>query len=115
MYTLSLFLVWHGIHPGYYFCICGAPFYLPVEDLWDKLVRKEATGPLRQLLDAIFTLSKWLALSYMGMAFLLLSIDKIWVFYSSVYHIPYVLWLCMYLIGMALKMAKLKKPEKAKE
>lgn len=113
--TLATSAVWHGIHPGYYFCICGAPFYLPVEDLWNKLVRKDATGPLRQLLDAVFTLSKWLAFSYMGTAFLLLSIDKIWTFYSSVYHIPYILWLCMYLIGTTLNLAKPKKTDKAKE
>lgn len=113
--TLVTSAVWHGIHPGYYFCICGAPFYLPVEDLWNKLVRKDAKGPLRQFLDALFTLSKWLAFSYMGTAFLLLSIDKIWAFYSSVYHIPYILWLLLYLIGTAVKLAKPRKPEKAKE
>lgn len=88
---------------------------MPVEDLWNKLVRKDATGPLRQLLDAVFTLNKWFAFSYMGTAFLLLSIDKIWTFYSSVYHIPYILWLVMYLIGMGLNATTTKKSAKAKE
>ncbi|KAG8226558.1 hypothetical protein J437_LFUL000641, partial [Ladona fulva] len=36
--------VWHGVYAGYYLCLCSVPFYLPVEDLYDKLYRKQATG-----------------------------------------------------------------------
>jgi len=107
--TLAASAVWHGIHPGYYFCICGAPFYLPVEDLWNKLARTDATGVTRLALDVIFVVSKWFAFSYMGTAFLLLSIDKIWHFYSSVYHIPYILWAVLYVTGFAILKMKPKK------
>lgn len=113
--TLATSAVWHGIHPGYYFCICGAPFYLPVEDVWDKLIRREATGMKRMAIDVIFAISKWFAFSYMATAFLLLTIDKIWFFYSSVYHIPYILWAVLYVVGVAILKTKPKQPRVAKE
>lgn len=109
--TLAVSAVWHGIHPGYYFCICGAPFYVPVEDLWNKLIRKDATGVKRIIIDALFVISKWFAFSYMAIAFLLLSIDKIWHFYSSVYHIPYILWATLYITGTVLLKMKPRSPK----
>lgn len=104
--TLLISTVWHGIYSGYYFCMMLAPFYLPIEDLYNKLYRKEAVGLKRKILDVIFWISKFFAFSYMGIAFLLMTIDKIWHYYGSVYHFGYVLWAVMYGVGVLLTKQK---------
>lgn len=84
--TLLVSAIWHGIYSGYYFCILGVPFYLPIEDLYHKLLRKDSkAGPIQTLIiNVLFWISKFFAFSYMGIAFLLLTIDKIWFFYRYV-------------------------------
>ncbi|XP_034097570.1 lysophospholipid acyltransferase 7 [Drosophila albomicans] len=108
--TLATFLCsayWHGFRPGHYFCIMGAPIYVPLEDMWHKLVRKDATGTRRTVIDVLFWICKWWAFSYLGTAFLLSSFDSIWRFYSSVYHIGYISWAV--LVALGLYLTKLKK------
>lgn len=41
--------------------------------------------------------------SYQAAAFLLLTFDRIWIYYSSVYHYWYGVWLAFLLIGLALQ------------
>ncbi|XP_068154556.1 lysophospholipid acyltransferase 7 [Drosophila tropicalis] len=100
--TLLCSAYWHGFRPGHYFCIMGAPFYVALEDMWHKIVRKDATGPSRQVIDVIFWIFKWFAFSYLGTAFLLSSFGRIWHFYNSVYHIGYISWVAMILLGLYL-------------
>lgn len=114
--TLAVSALWHGVHAGYYFCICGAPFYLPIEDLYMKLFIKDATGTKRRVLNVICWISKFFAFSYMGIAFLLLTIEKIWFYYGSVYHFAYIMWAVMYGVGVLIakeRKAKAKKAEKS--
>lgn len=92
----------------------GAPFYVPLEDMWHKLVRKDATGLRRNIIDVIFWISKWFAFSYLGTAFLLSSFDSIWRFYSSVYHIGYISWAIMIGLGMFLTKQKKAAERRAK-
>lgn len=40
--------------------------------------------------------------SYQAAAFLLLTFDRIWIYYSSVYHYWYGVWLTFLLVGVAL-------------
>ncbi|XP_064537994.1 lysophospholipid acyltransferase 7 [Drosophila montana] len=105
---------WHGFRPGHYFCIMGAPFYVPLEDMWHKLVRKDAVGLRRTVIDVIFWISKWFAFSYLGTAFLLSSFDSIWRFYSSVYHIGYITWALLVVLGLYLTKLKKTAERKAK-
>ncbi|XP_017111466.1 lysophospholipid acyltransferase 7 [Drosophila elegans] len=111
--TLLCSAYWHGFRPGHYFCIMGAPFYVALEDMWDKLVRKHETGTRRRVIDVLFWIFKWFAFSYLGEAFLLSSFGKIWRFYSSVYHIGYVSWAAMIALGLYLTSQK-KKAERKK-
>ncbi|XP_052865365.1 lysophospholipid acyltransferase 7 [Anopheles cruzii] len=116
--TLGVSAIWHGVYPGYYFCICGAPFYLPIEDLYTKLFLKDAIGQRRLVLNVICWISKFFAFSYMGIAFLLLTVDKIWHYYSSVYHFGYVLWILMYGVGVLIakqRKAAAKREERSRE
>lgn len=80
--TLLVSALWHGVYPGYYFCILGAPFYLPIEDIYNKLFRKSAEGFTLQCINVVFWISKFFAFSYLGIAFQLLTIDRIWFYYK---------------------------------
>ncbi|XP_058830640.1 lysophospholipid acyltransferase 7 [Topomyia yanbarensis] len=100
--TMAVSAIWHGVYAGYYFCICAAPFYLPVEDIYVKLFIKGATGTKLKILNVICWISKFFAFSYMGIAFLLLTIDKIWFYYGSVYHFPYIMWATLYIVGVLI-------------
>ncbi|KAH8327883.1 hypothetical protein KR067_001318 [Drosophila pandora] len=104
--TLLCSAYWHGFRPGHYFCIMGAPFYVSLEDMWHKLVRKDATGTSRNVIDVLFWIFKWFAFSYLGEAFLLSSFGNIWRFYSSVYHIGYISWAAMIALGLYLTSQK---------
>ncbi|EDV59075.1 lysophospholipid acyltransferase 7 [Drosophila erecta] len=113
--TLLCSAYWHGFRPGHYFCIMGAPFYVSLEDMWDKLVRKNATGTSRRVIDVIFWIFKWFAFSYLGEAFLLSSFGKIWRFYGSVYHIGYISWAVMTALGFYLTSQKRRKYKAAEK
>lgn len=107
--TLLVSAVWHGVYSGYYFCILGAPVYLPIEDIWQRLLRNKADDAKetnatwqRTAINVLFWVSKFFAFSYMGIAFLLLTLDKIWFYYSSVWHLGYVYFAVMYVVGRIL-------------
>ncbi|KAL5286735.1 MBOAT7 family protein [Megaselia abdita] len=111
--TLLVSSFWHGFQPGHYMCIMGAPFYVPVEDMLNKAIRKDATGVKRKVIDVIFWINKFFAFSYLAMAFLLLTMDKIWHYYSSVYHYGYVWYLVLLVTGISL--LKMRKKERRGE
>lgn len=95
----------------------GAPFYVSLEDMWNKLVRKDATGLQRQIIDVLFWIAKFFAFSYLGISFLLASFSNIWKYYSSVYHIGYVAWcvfmvLGKYLLNLKKSVEKLQQQQK---
>lgn len=101
--TMAVSAYWHGVHAGYYFCILGPIVYLPLEDLYTKLFKSEkASESQQQITNAIFWILKFFAFSYMGTAFLLKDVDKIWFYYSSVYHFAYIFWAILYIICLVL-------------
>ncbi|CAD6997890.1 lysophospholipid acyltransferase 7 [Ceratitis capitata] len=104
--TLLCSAFWHGFRPGHYFCIMGAPFYVALEDVWHKLVRKDAIGLQRQIIDVIFWIAKFFAFSYLGISFLLASFTNIWKYYNSVYHIGYLSWCVFMILGVIMKSNK---------
>lgn len=54
--------------------------------------------------------------SYQAAAFLLLTFDRIWIYYSSVYHYWYGVWLTFLIIGLLLnQIQKLGRPKKMVE
>lgn len=114
--TMLVSAYWHGVLPGHYFCILGPVFYLPVEDLYLKLVVDENASNIRKnLTNAMTWILKFFAFSYMGTAFLLKDVKTIWHYYSSVYHFAYVFWALLYVACIFLwkqKKSALKKKEK---
>jgi lysophospholipid acyltransferase 7 len=101
--TMAVSAYWHGVHAGYYFCILGPVVYLPIEDLYTKIFNTEKMSQAqKQITNAIFWILKFFAFSYMGTAFLLKDVDKIWFYYSSVYHFGYVFWAALYIACLML-------------
>ncbi|XP_055382278.1 lysophospholipid acyltransferase 7 [Condylostylus longicornis] len=112
--TLLTSAFWHGFYPGHYLCIMGGPFYVPIEDIHHKLWRKDATGLKRKVIDIMFLFSKFFALSYLGMAFVLLTFKEIWHYYSSVYHLGYIYYFILVITGLLAAKQK-KQTEKAEK
>lgn len=99
--TMAVSAFWHGLFAGYFVSLLGLPLlYLPVEALWDRLLRQGVKGKKRRLIDAGFWLAKTFALSYLGMAFLLMSYENVWNYYQSVYHCG-LMWVAgMFVVGL---------------
>ncbi|KAI9578528.1 lysophospholipid acyltransferase 7 [Glossina fuscipes] len=105
--TLLCSAYWHGFRPGHYFCLLGAASYVTVEDIWQKLVAKEATGLKRLIIDYMFWFAKsCIGYNYLGTAFVLVSFSNIWNFYSSIYHVGYIAWFLMLASGVVLTKRK---------
>ncbi|KAG6442394.1 lysophospholipid acyltransferase 7 [Manduca sexta] len=110
--ALFVSVIWHGFHAGYFFCIYFCPFYLMAEDIYYKLYYKDATGTKKKIMGFIMWFLRSHSESYQAAAFLLLSFDRIWIYYSSVYHYWYGVWLAFLIIGIVLQqLHKLKKPK----
>ncbi|XP_075149833.1 membrane bound O-acyltransferase domain containing farjavit [Haematobia irritans] len=111
--TLLVSAYWHGFRPGHYFCLMGAPFYVHNEDMWEKLIPKYTTGPKKHIRDFLFWFFKFFCGSYLGTAFLLVTFEKIWRYYSSVYHTCYISWILFLVVGTVL--TKQKKAEERRK
>ncbi|KAL4712266.1 hypothetical protein ACJJTC_004028 [Scirpophaga incertulas] len=100
--ALFVSVIWHGIHAGYFFCIYFCPFYVMAEDIYYKLYYRNATGMKKKILGFIMWFLRSHSESYQAAAFLLLTFDRIWLYYSSVYHYWYGVWLVFLLVGIML-------------
>ncbi|CAH1645573.1 unnamed protein product [Spodoptera littoralis] len=111
--ALFVSVIWHGYHAGYFFCIYFCPFYVMAEDIYYKLYYKDATGQKKKILGFIMWFLRSHSESYQAAAFLLLTFDRIWIYYSSVYHYWYGVWLAFLILGIVLnKLHRSKRPRK---
>ncbi|CAK1547128.1 unnamed protein product [Leptosia nina] len=100
--ALFVSVIWHGLHAGYFFCIYFCPFYLMAEDIYYKLYYKDATGTKKKIIGFIMWFLRSNSESYQAAAFLLLTFDRIWIYYSSVYFYWYGVWLAFLIVGLIL-------------
>ncbi|XP_014367604.2 lysophospholipid acyltransferase 7 [Papilio machaon] len=100
--ALFVSVIWHGYHAGYFFCIYFCPFYLMAEDIYYKLYYKDATGTKKKIIGFIMWFLRSHSESYQAAAFLLLTFDRIWIYYSSVYHYWYGVWFAFLILGLLL-------------
>ncbi|XP_011554803.3 lysophospholipid acyltransferase 7 [Plutella xylostella] len=105
--ALFVSVIWHGFHAGYFFCIYACPFYLMAEDIYYKLYYKNATGTTKKVIGFIMWFLRSHSESYQAAAFLLLTFDRIWIYYSSVYHYWYGVWLVFLVLGLVLNQVHL--------
>lgn len=101
--TMMVSSFWHGIYPGYYLCLLSAPLFLLAEAEVENLFKKKASPLGKQLFDWIWWIVKMQAFSYMGMAFLLLRIDKTLHYWWSIYFIGHVFVLVIFVGTLLLK------------
>jgi len=101
--TLAVFVtsaIWHGVYVGYYISLCSVPFYLAVEDIYDKRYRNYADSAGKRILWTFFLyIMKMHQFSFWGCTFQLLHIEIIIRYCKSLYFLPYVLIIIMYAIS----------------
>ncbi|GAB0095307.1 lysophospholipid acyltransferase 7 [Sergentomyia squamirostris] len=102
--TLLVSAYWHGVNPGYYFCIFAAPFYVAIEDICLKRVSKFFPEKNPLWVNVATWFFKFFAFSYMGIAFQLMTFPKIWNFYNSVFHFGYILWALQLVLALGWPM-----------
>lgn len=101
--TLAVSAFWQGCHAGYFISMLGVPLYLPVESMWERLIRQKSVGTKKKIIEGVFWFSKTFVMSYLGMAFLLMTTEKIQTFYKSVYYLGYFWGGGMYLVGLLVQ------------
>ncbi|XP_026725044.1 lysophospholipid acyltransferase 7-like [Trichoplusia ni] len=110
--ALFVSVIWHGYHAGYFFCIYACPFYLMAEDIYYKLYYKDATGTKKKVIGFIMWFLRSHSESYQAAAFLLLTFDRIWIYYTSMHHYWYGVWLTFLILGLILNLVQ--RPRKPK-
>ncbi|XP_039753969.1 lysophospholipid acyltransferase 7-like [Pararge aegeria] len=100
--ALFVSVIWHGYQAGYFFCIYFCPFYLMAEDIYVRLYYKDATGIKKKIIGFIMWFLRSHSESYQAVAFLLLSFDRIWIYYTSMHHYWYVVWFAFLVLGIIL-------------
>lgn len=106
--TMLVSSFWHGVHPGYYLCLCSAPLFLFVEMEVEKAVRHSASYPQQVLFDWVWWVIKMQSFAYMGMAFLLLDIKSCFFYWKSIYFCGHVFIILMYLVAYYFNKKKIK-------
>lgn len=97
---------WHGVYAGYYLSLLSVAFVLPVEDLYDRILRRKLVENGKVGLTKAYDWIGWFVrfqwFSYLGMAFRLLRVDTTWRFWSSVYFVGHLSLVVFYAIGVVV-------------
>ncbi|EEB16406.1 leukocyte receptor cluster lrc 4, putative [Pediculus humanus corporis] len=101
--TFAVSALWHGVYAGYYLCLCFVPPYLFLEDIWVKLLKNNAEGMKKYILNVMFWIMRTQAFSYLGMAFSLLSLENGLRYYGSVYYIYHITSAGFLILGLVLR------------
>ncbi|VVC42300.1 Membrane bound O-acyl transferase, MBOAT [Cinara cedri] len=98
--AFSISAIWHGLYPGYFISLCSVPFYLFVEDIYDKQFRNYADSAGKRILwTFLLYIMKMNQFSFWGCMFQLLHINVILKYCHSIYFLPYILVITMYVIS----------------
>ncbi|XP_035207210.1 lysophospholipid acyltransferase 7-like isoform X2 [Stegodyphus dumicola] len=99
--TITMFVsaIWHGVRPGYYLSLLGTPLLLIAEIEVEKAFRKNIEKHWLTIYDYIWYCVKMFSVSYMGLAFILLDVQSILNYWSSIYYIGHFFTLFMFSIA----------------
>lgn len=106
--TMLVSAFWHGVHPGYYLCLCSAPLFLFVEVEVERAFKRSAPPTQQVVFDWIWWIIKMQSFSYMGMPFLLLDISSCLYFWKSVYFCGHIFIVLLYIIAFRVNATKKK-------
>lgn len=109
--TLLVSAFWHGSYAGYYFSLGLMPLYLIVEDLLVNLLLKRTNPNYKPHKGWSFLIwfMKMQTVSYLTVAFNLLTLNEILRYYHSTYYFGFVLPAVLYVIGLILEQQYLKR------
>ena len=106
MAVMAASSAWHGVYAGYYLSLLSVAFVLPVEDLYEKMLRRKLVENGRVGLTKAYDWIGWFVrfqwFSYLGMAFRLLRVDTTWRFWSSVWFVGHLSVVVFYAIGLVV-------------
>uniref|UniRef100_A0A1B6C1Y2 Lysophospholipid acyltransferase 7 n=1 Tax=Clastoptera arizonana TaxID=38151 RepID=A0A1B6C1Y2_9HEMI len=106
--TFIISSFWHGVYAGHYLCLCSVPTYLPAEDMFYRAFKDNNLHPLVNYIWIFFRYWwKMLHFSYWSMAFSLLSINACLRYWSSIYFIPNIFTIIMYILGFTVLKPKI--------
>lgn len=108
-FTMLVSSFWHGVHPGYYLCLCSAPLFLLAEVEVEKAFKHSASYPQQVVFDWLWWLIKMQSFAYMGMPFLLLDISSSLKFWQSVYFCGHIFIVAIYAVAKWVNNRKKKK------
>ncbi|CAG0912539.1 unnamed protein product [Notodromas monacha] len=97
--TMMVSSIWHGVYAGYYLSLLTVPFIMVVEDLYERRLRNRLSETGKAVYDWVSLALKMQWFAYMGMAFLLLRVDKTLHYWSSVYFAGHLLIVFLYVLG----------------
>ncbi|VVC86471.1 unnamed protein product [Leptidea sinapis] len=84
--------------------------------VWNKAVQYWVAMVKKKIIGFIMWFLRSHSESYQAAAFLLLTFDRIWIYYSSVYHYWYCVWLVFLVIGQGLyQLHKTNRPKKPRD
>ncbi|XP_065158479.1 lysophospholipid acyltransferase 7 [Atheta coriaria] len=100
--TMGISAMWHGICIGHYICLGCAPFVLPIDAVWTKILLKDRTGTVRYINEWIMLVISRFFFSYLAIAFYYLNVDWVMYYYNSIYHMGIIIGLVMYFGGLQI-------------
>lgn len=119
MNNLAVFITsafWHGFYPFYYvmFFFSAILSELAKDIYRSRILFRWIPYPLNSILASFLSM---LMMNFMGISFMLLTLEKGWRFSSSVYHFVYIVIVVLFVIfrfgGVTRKAAKLEAKLKA--
>jgi len=97
---------WHGVYAGYYLSLGSVPFVLPVEDLYENILRKRLVEHQKHELvrayDSVAWFMRFQWFSYLGMGFQLLRVDYTIRFWHSIGYLGHLILPVFYIIGLTV-------------
>ena len=93
---------WHGVYAGYYLSLGSVSFVLPVEDFYEKLIRRrlvDRRSPWVKIYDFVAWFARFQWFSYLGMGFRLLRVDTTIRFWHSISYIGHLTLPLFYVLG----------------
>lgn len=105
LYTVMVSALWHGIYPGYFISFIHWIIFIQIVQEIFRLKRSEGSivsnfnksHPF--IYDILENLASTFAMTYFGMAFHLMTWERIWVYLTETYFVPYIaLYLCFFLV-----------------
>ena len=96
---------WHGINAGFYLSMLSWTLVLPVEDFYEKLIRRRLVNrnsPLTKLYDFIAWFARSLWMSYLTIGLQLVRVDSMLRFWQSIFYIGHLTLPSFYILGVVV-------------